>query len=394
MRQRRVDRLIVRAESALNAGHKDEVAAALDEVRRLAPGIEEIATIERALTSPEKATAPPRSDLAEPDLLIVHDVPTVDGTIEGVTLPAAETSSGYKVAVALGSVLVAAAGLIAWSIYTAPQEQLAALFPAFGEVRVSPPPPPTLSKPRPAATADTQTELPSARVSVETVEAKAYPVNPGTAGPPAAPRSMAPPATSPTGIRAGTGAPAGTSGAPAETTASAANPPPQPMAASVSPAVSERATPPAPPVLDAADTEPLDSRPRAVAALPLTNPPRPERAAASAMAEDYVAVRGVLNKYEAAYSRLDAAAAQEVWPAVNRSALARAFDGLSSQRVSLERCQVSVSGITANANCAGFATWAPKIGNGGPRTEARNWSFQLEKAGADWQIVSARVQNR
>ena len=103
---------------------------------------------------------------------------------------------------------------------------------------------------------------------------------------------------------------------------------------------------------------------------------------------------GVLNRYASAYSRLDASAAPEVWPAVNRSALSRAFDSLASQRVSLDRCAVDVRGTSALARCAGSATWSPKIGNGGSRTEARNWTFQLAKAGTAWQIVSARVQNQ
>ena len=107
-----------------------------------------------------------------------------------------------------------------------------------------------------------------------------------------------------------------------------------------------------------------------------------------------MAVRAVLNRYAAAYSHLDAAAAQAVWPAVNRPALSRAFEGLASQRVSLERCDIDVNAATARATCAGSATWSPRIGNGGRRTETRMWSFQLAKAGADWQIVTARVQNR
>jgi len=123
--------------------------------------------------------------------------------------------------------------------------------------------------------------------------------------------------------------------------------------------------------------------------------PAPERANADplpARASDDAAVRGILGRYAEAYSRLDASAAQEIWPAVNRSALSRAFDGLASQQVSLERCDVDVHGGTARAICAGSATWAPKVGNGNARTEPRNWTFQLAKAGTDWQIVSARVQ--
>jgi hypothetical protein len=104
-------------------------------------------------------------------------------------------------------------------------------------------------------------------------------------------------------------------------------------------------------------------------------------------------VRGVLNRYAAAYSELDVDAAQRVWPGVDRSALARAFEGLAVQRVSLGDCRIVISGSAAEARCAGTTTWAPKVG-GGSRTEARDWTFQLERDGARWQIVSARVQNR
>ena len=148
------------------------------------------------------------------------------------------------------------------------------------------------------------------------------------------------------------------------------------------------------PVGDVPGGVPPETHADAVAAVPVANPPRPERTAAPSPAAEYVAVLDVLNKYATAYSRLDAAAAQEVWPTVNRPALTRAFEGLASQRVSLERCDVSVSTAGAHANCAGFASWSPKIGNGGAHTDACNWTFQLAKAGDDWQIVTARVQKR
>jgi hypothetical protein len=149
------------------------------------------------------------------------------------------------------------------------------------------------------------------------------------------------------------------------------------------------------PVANVPDAAAAEPRSDAVAAVALSSPPpKPERAAAPSPSAEYVAVLDVLNKYAAAYSRLDAAAAQEVWPAVNRPALARAFDGLASQHVALERCDVSVSTESAHANCNGFATWSPKIGNSAAHTDACNWTFQLAKAGTDWQIVSARVQKR
>jgi hypothetical protein len=104
-------------------------------------------------------------------------------------------------------------------------------------------------------------------------------------------------------------------------------------------------------------------------------------------------VRAVLERYAAAYGRLDADAAKAIWPAVDRGALARAFDGLASQRVSLGACDVSVNAATARARCEGTATWEPKVGSGTVR-ERRAWTFALARAGGVWQIVSAHVQKR
>lgn len=105
-------------------------------------------------------------------------------------------------------------------------------------------------------------------------------------------------------------------------------------------------------------------------------------------------MRSVLSRYASAYSALDADAAQRVWPRVNRAALSRAFDSLASQQISLGDCRIDVAAASARAQCAGSATWAPKVGGGGTRTEGRNWTFELAREGGGWQIVSARVQNR
>jgi hypothetical protein len=104
-------------------------------------------------------------------------------------------------------------------------------------------------------------------------------------------------------------------------------------------------------------------------------------------------IRNALARYAAAYTDLDVDAAERVWPSVNRTALGRAFASLESQRVSLGDCRIGIDGNAAHASCDGSATWTPKIG-GGAHTDARSWSFDLEKASAGWQIVSARVQNR
>ena len=90
-------------------------------------------------------------------------------------------------------------------------------------------------------------------------------------------------------------------------------------------------------------------------------------------------------------SGLDAAAARAVWPSVDHRALARAFDGLESQRFSLERCNVRLNGGSAQADCSGSAQWTPKVG-GGAQTASRRWQFELKQNNGDWVIVRASVR--
>jgi hypothetical protein len=101
-------------------------------------------------------------------------------------------------------------------------------------------------------------------------------------------------------------------------------------------------------------------------------------------------VRSVLSRFEAAYSGLDASAAHAVYPGVDQDKLARAFNGLESQNVSLGPCDVTVEGSVARAECVGSATWTPKVGSG--RTEARRWAFDLKNASGLWQIVRTDVR--
>lgn len=136
---------------------------------------------------------------------------------------------------------------------------------------------------------------------------------------------------------------------------------------------------------------PLPIVPAPLAEIPPTAPPV---VAPPAEPPQERIVRSVLSRYASAYSSLDANAAQRVWPGVNRAALSRAFDSLASQKISLGDCRIDVAASSARAHCAGSATWAPKVGGGGPRTEARDWTFELARAASGWQIVSARVQNR
>ena len=155
---------------------------------------------------------------------------------------------------------------------------------------------------------------------------------------------------------------------------------------------------------------PVDSAPaRTEPALPLPSPapslasppttaPAPSPASASpastasaAVRDQSAAVRSALNRYEAAYSRLDVGAVQSVWPSLDQHALSRAFDGLASQKVSLGNCSVNVTGSAARADCSGTAAWTPKVG-GGERSASRKWTFDLTESGGAWKIV--RVQAR
>jgi tetratricopeptide (TPR) repeat protein len=113
--------------------------------------------------------------------------------------------------------------------------------------------------------------------------------------------------------------------------------------------------------------------------------------AAKPRIDDEVLVKQALQRYRVAYDGLDARSAQAVWPAVNQAALARAFDGLESQNLTFDRCDVQLQSETAAATCHGTARYVPKIGSREPRIEPRIWIFSLRRAGTDWKISSARV---
>jgi len=107
---------------------------------------------------------------------------------------------------------------------------------------------------------------------------------------------------------------------------------------------------------------------------------------------DELQVKQVLQRYRVAYEGLDAESAQAVWPAVNQVALARAFDGLESQRLTFDACSVELQGNRAAATCRGTARYVPKVGSRQPRVEPRIWSFALRKIGAEWKIDNARAE--
>ena len=117
-----------------------------------------------------------------------------------------------------------------------------------------------------------------------------------------------------------------------------------------------------------------------------------ETPVAELKAGDDVLVRHALLQYKNAYEALDARSAHAVWPVVNERALARAFDGLESQHLLFDACDVQVNGDAAAATCRGTARYVAKIGSREPWTEPRVWNFTLRKTGQDWKIESARAE--
>jgi hypothetical protein len=182
------------------------------------------------------------------------------------------------------------------------------------------------------------------------------------------------------------------------------SPPPPPLTAALEPAaiatVEETIPVASQPALPSS-AAPVDFPPPSPAPVASAPPPAPSSALPAAARETAPAeapavaaaagVRSALMRYESAYSRLDADAARAVWPALDGKALARAFDGLASQEVSLGACEVRIAGEMAIAECAGSATWTPKVG-GRSHRQSRHWQFRLREVGEAWQIVSATVR--
>lgn len=108
--------------------------------------------------------------------------------------------------------------------------------------------------------------------------------------------------------------------------------------------------------------------------------------------DETAGVREILARYMYAYADLDARAVAAVWPTVNQAALDRAFAALETQNISFSKCEVTVSGGTARAVCAGTAAWTPKVGGRRSREDERTWTFALTQRDDSWTIVSAEMR--
>jgi hypothetical protein len=333
MRRRRAERCLLRADIALEAGFVDDAREALEEARRLAPGVGGVSALEARIATASSAvteSSPARHSRALP--IAVAAALAIAAAIVATVMMRLAVPSSASASPSVPEPLVSRA--VPALVSSAPLAQVpppaAALSPAIDRV---------------ATPASFERRVDP---SSETEARDAAPV----LMPPIAATSS--PAISPVPADTIVGA----------TTANAPEPPP----------AAEVAVPNAVPLPSA------------------TTAPEPSPVGTSG-ADDDDAVRAVLARYASAYDRLDASAVQAVWPNVDAGALEGAFDGLLEQQVSLGACTVDVSGPSARANCAGSTRWTPKVG-GGSRTEPRAWTFELSRTDSGWRIDSARVRPR
>ena len=329
MRHRRAERLALRAEVAAEAGCLDDADTCLAEARMLAPGLAAVSQAERIVAGFREPPPPPAPPVRRTSVRYAAGATVAAAVIAGTLFLA--SSAGDSAPTGTNPPVLALAAPVA-----------------------APVPP----SPRPSAVIP-GTDRPVAAPADQRI-VSGDPLREAAPTPQEFPAQSPPDVTPPEiGVREiGVRAPVTVAAAPAVESI--------PETAAVAGVIEPASLPAAPVSMPA----------------PIVTEPSPE-----------TLVRGVLNQYAAAYNRLDAGAAQRVWPGVNRAALSRAFEGLSSQRVSLGNCAVSVTGAAARAQCAGSTTWSPRVG-AGERTEDRRWTFNLARSGSEWRIVSASVQNR
>ncbi len=120
-------------------------------------------------------------------------------------------------------------------------------------------------------------------------------------------------------------------------------------------------------------------------------PVRPAVVAAQTVSEEEL-VRRLLDEYTGAFERRDVRATKALYPTVDGKALARAYEQITSQRLTLNSCGITISGSTANARCRGSATFQPRIGTRPVQIASREWTFDLSKQDTSWRIVNTDVR--
>jgi hypothetical protein len=419
MRQRRVERCLLRASVAIEAGVLEDAREAIEEVRRLSPDEPGLQSIAAQFAAAERL--PPAAQFSD----LILQQPAAEHAA-GEAAPQTTKHRVPAVAAAILLLVASAAGGWWWTsgvepaaqsvnAPTAPSDAAAApaAVPPSRAVHVSetavnapvreeplPPAPTTDSVPfGPTATLGTTRANPNPEVHPPATvpQPDARPARDEYATKPATAAAGRAPAPSP--VRPGEAAEPRAPFVDARNSAPVRLPgaevtPSAPSAPAPSVRVESPANLPvdaAPRVVSGVDAvgEPA-ATPRAIAPPPAPASP-PPASPAPVSGTDEQSVRAVLTRYEAAYTRLDAAAAASVYPGVNQRALATAFDGLSAQAISLGRCDVRVSGATARAECSGTARWTPKVG-GGAQGAPRQWRFDLRNANGNWVITQATTR--
>lgn len=364
MRQRRADRCVLRAELALEAGFEEEARAALQEARGLIAHSPDIDTLRAA----------------------VHQRLAFD---KGQKRAIARWRFARTAAAALLVLTVSSAAF--WARSAAPTVA------GRQTEHTEPTPAAPVRPPVTAAAAAAPPSVMALQAIAATREMEGAPPRPPDPQQPES-RGREPRQPSPRGpdpqLRQSMAAVSSTADREAADPSPVMNVEPAPVTSAPAlmeaPALPPTAPPATTPATIPPSTVPID---RLVEGLPTADVTRDagEAAVAAAPASEEPRVRAVLARYESAYTDLDAASAQAVWPGADGRSLARAFDGLASQRVSLGRCLVAVTGATARADCTGSVTWTPKVG-GGAQKAARQWRFDLANADGAWQITRAEVR--
>jgi hypothetical protein len=345
-RRRRVDKRIEAARSAIERRKLREAASALDEVIELDPNMPELAGLTAEFDELRRSAVHPDRGPWVAAALVFGTMVLAASWIEESRL----LQSRAVTAVAPLVATAAPEPIVVEPIADAAEPTGTAGERSLEEPAASPTPAIPLSRPTPAPIPD--------RATTATQEPAASP-SPSPQPPSRPPAQLGAPSTSTTAA-----SPAPMTAAPIQDI-SAPLPPPRPA-----------------PVVARNIAEPPPALPPVVPATPVPT-----------TSADELQVKQVLQRYRVAYEGLDARSAQAVWPAVNQVALARAFDGLESQRLTFEACNVELQGSShALATCRGTARYVPKIGSRQPRIEPRIWSFALRKIGAEWKIDNARAE--
>jgi hypothetical protein len=137
-------------------------------------------------------------------------------------------------------------------------------------------------------------------------------------------------------------------------------------------------------------------RPRAIETIPIAAPQKIATPSLSSqplttlpgveITDDEQAVGRVIRSYEEAYERVDAAAIARLWPAVDRTALTQAFEGVTSQGLGLKNCAIVLTGGQATAQCRGTLKSVAKGGTAVMITSEQEWVFKMRRDSGEWKI--------